>query len=395
MAEQSFEPCPSISMAYRYPEHWLFLLFDAPRFYIFNRTGTRGTILVLVLLTWAPLAVLTLIEGGAGRSGQSFFRDISIYTNFFFTIPLLVLSSAMLRRRFTRLVHHFEAANIIKPEALGSFRSFITSLVNVRHAIAAEVILLALTVSITALFIAYDFPPLSTGWRTTDKAAELQLSWAGWWFVLVSRSIYFYFLLHFLYGVILWWIFLGRMSRTDLQLQAVHPDRMGGLGFLGTSLVFLSLPALAISAGVAGAIADLAVSAGVSVFSYKYLILITVGLLALLFIFPLLFFIPQLVLLKQDEFLKYNELSSRELEPFEKKWVPDGHPGDDILSTADFQRVKGFTDLVDNIYDMHILIFTPRQATLFFVVTLMPFVLVLALEIPVRQMLNRLFAIFF
>ncbi len=33
--------------------------------------------------------------------------------------------------------------------------------------------------------------------------------------------------------VIIWYVFLWRVSRLPLQLEPLHPDRAGGIGFVG------------------------------------------------------------------------------------------------------------------------------------------------------------------
>ena len=51
---------------------------------------------------------------------------------------------------------------------------------------------------------------------------------------------------------LLWAWFLFRVSRLDLELTPTHPDRAGGLGFLGWGLASFSLVLMAVSAVLSG-----------------------------------------------------------------------------------------------------------------------------------------------
>ena len=74
------------------------------------------------------------------------------------------------------------------------------------------------------------------GVRDSDSSWERplgDLSPAGWWHTCISLPILYYFLLRWLRIFVIWSHFLFRVSRLDLELTPTHPDRAGGLGFLG------------------------------------------------------------------------------------------------------------------------------------------------------------------
>src|SRR5262252_10037298 len=56
-------------------------------------------IIALVLITWLPLAVLTLIEGNAmGGVDVPFFKHLAVHVRFLIALPLLIVAET--------LVHH-------------------------------------------------------------------------------------------------------------------------------------------------------------------------------------------------------------------------------------------------------------------------------------------------
>ena len=53
--------------------------------------------------------------------------------------------------------------------------------------------------------------------------------------LFVSLPIFQFILVRWYLRFFLWFWFLWRVSRLDLRLVPIHPDRTGGLGFLGRS----------------------------------------------------------------------------------------------------------------------------------------------------------------
>jgi hypothetical protein len=83
-----------------------------------------------------------------------------------------------------------------------------------------------------------------------------QLSLAGIWYGYVSLPIFQFLLVRWYYRLVIWALFLWRVSRIRLNLIAVHPDRLGGLGFLPYTVNALFVLAIAHGAMVAGQIAN-------------------------------------------------------------------------------------------------------------------------------------------
>ena len=194
----------------------------------------------------------------------------------------------------------------------------------------------------------YSFREMASSWRTLGSGGHHSLSLAGWWFVTVCEPVYLFVLLRFLYRIALWWMFLWKTSRLNLQLHSVHPDGAGGLGFLGLTLNAFRLPAFAISATFAGGIADLVLLNGVPASELKYeiagLILIVVGL----FVIPLcLFYQRELSKARDRDVLNYWVLLEAQLRKFERKWIASGSDRMATLTPADFSQVTGPSSILE------------------------------------------------
>jgi hypothetical protein len=71
---------------------------------------------------------------------------------------------------------------------------------------------------------------------TVGPSGTERLTVAGWWYAFVSLSLFRFVLARWYFRLIVWYIFLWRVSRLPLRLNPLHPDRAGGLGFLGNSV---------------------------------------------------------------------------------------------------------------------------------------------------------------
>jgi hypothetical protein len=78
------------------------------------------------------------------------------------------------------------------------------------------------------------------------------LSYAGWWFGLISVPVYRFLLLRWVWRMFLWASFLWRVSKLNLVLIPTHPDMAAGLGFLSEAQLRFGSIAFACGVVVAG-----------------------------------------------------------------------------------------------------------------------------------------------
>ncbi len=349
---------------------------------------------VCALVTWAPLAVLAALQGiavGASRS-ESFLFDAAMYARFWVALPMLLLTADACGPRLQRLVRYFREAELVQESDRESFRASVDSAMRSCDSGKTELLLLGLAFLDAAYLVAVIFPGLPVSWRTVGPEGQRSLSWAGWWLVVVSQPVYSFVVYRLLYRMLVWWKFLWRTSRLELRLNASHPDGAGGLSFLGMSLPWFGFPAFALTASLAGGLANLVLHGEFMVEMYKYTVVLFVGLIVTLFTGPLLFFYLQLKKTKVLGKLDYGWLSRRQLRRFEKKWIEE--PADErvegLLGSQDFSAVIDLSSTVQNVHSMRLLPFKYRELVPLIVATLAPFLPVLALEIPVKEILKTL-----
>ena len=107
----------------------------------------------------------------------------------------------------------------------------VARLVRVANSIVPEMVIVLLMVVHT--MTSYRGLVDTTPWLARMVGAEVQLTAAGFYAVIVSVSIFQLLLGVALWKWLLWTYFMFRLSRRKLKLIATHPDEHGGLGFLG------------------------------------------------------------------------------------------------------------------------------------------------------------------
>ncbi len=348
----------------------------------------RRRLILAVLVTWVPLAILSAIEGQAiGPSmRESMLLDVAMYARYLVALPLLILSTPVCRRKIETIVRHFLDAGLVQGEGRGSFFASITATLRWRDSMVAAIAMVVFAIANIAAFGTVSVAQLPDSWRVTGMAGHRGLSMAGWWLVVVCEPLYRIVMLQLLYRLGLWWRFLWRVSRLELHLNAGHPDGAGGLGFLSMVLPAFRLPVFAIAASVAGGLANMVLWMGVSFVNYQYAIGAFAAALVALTAGPLVFFNGQLHRAKERDVLASGALAGRQLRAFEEKWLAAG-PGaaGEILQTPDFSAICDLNSTVTGIGKMNTLPFWPKQLIPLAVAALLPFVPVAAIEMPLKE----------
>ena len=77
----------------------------------------RRRIVVLTLLAWAPLLVLSVVEGHAwgGSITVPFLYDVEMHLRLLLALPLLVVAETVVHRRMRPVVRQFLDRGLIRP----------------------------------------------------------------------------------------------------------------------------------------------------------------------------------------------------------------------------------------------------------------------------------------
>jgi hypothetical protein len=206
----------------------------AERLGLATRKASRRSLKVALLLvvTWVPLLVLSLASGHVTGTHihVPFLHDPEVHARFLIVLPLLELGEVAVAMSLVTQVRHLREMGVVPERERGRFDEARADALALRSSAWAEVVMLLLSYTLAVGFrLVVGVGEGTSSWERTEAA----ITPAGWWLMLVSQPILYFFLLRWIWVFLVWARFLYRVSRLDLELTPTHPDRAGGLGFLG------------------------------------------------------------------------------------------------------------------------------------------------------------------
>lgn len=354
--------------------------------------GVVRRMVLVSLVAWLPLLFLSLAEGTALYGVKlPFLQDIEAYARFLVALPLLIVAELPVHRRIGVAIQQFRERSIVSGSTLDRFDDAIAGARRIRNSVVAELALLvAVFVASPTLWVRSAVLPIDT-WYATVTPGGFQLTGAGWWMVHVSVPIFQFILLRWWFRLAIWWMFLWRVSRMPLRLNALHPDRAGGIGFLGGSV--LAFAPLLFAQGVvsSGLIASRVLSGGASVMAYRGEIGVVAAVFVAMVAFPLVFFAPQLSQERRAGLRRYGELSMRYVMDFERKWMAGPRPDEPLIGSGDVQSLADLGNASAVVNEMRPVPIDVRAVVRLVLVTLAPFSPLVLTVIPFGELVQRVF----
>lgn len=365
---------------------------DAPRL-LLRRIASA------MLLAWLPLLALTLAQGNAWGDHMklTFIHDIEMHVRLLVALPLLILAELVVHQRMRPMVKHFLTSGLVTEATRTEFIAAVEAAMRLRNSVTAEVALLVFVYIVGVLFVWPSMVVLETGtWYGSAPGGALNLTLAGWWMALVSLPLFQFILLRWYFRLFIWARFLWRVSRLDLNIMPMHPDRSGGLGFLaGVSQGFAPV-LVAQGALLAGLMASRMFFAGAKLTDFKFEVAGLVAVMVFAVLGPLLVFVPKLAAARRTGLREYGALAHRHAIEFDRKWLRDGNPtGESMVGSSDVQTLADMSNSYDIVKDMKPVLFNMRTVSQLAVTTLIPAAPLLLTIMPLEQLLEALVRMLF
>jgi hypothetical protein len=352
----------------------------------------RRRIIAMVLLTWMPLLLLSVIEGHAwnGSLHLPFLFDVEQHLRFLIALPLLIFAELSVHERMRVCVGQFLVLGLIPDAARAQFDSAVTSAMRLRNSAAIELLLVALVYGVGVRYFWRNYVALDVGsWYDVTVDGRLQPSLAGWWLGSVSVPALQFLLLRWYVRIFIWTRFLWQLSKIELRLLPSHPDRCGGLGFL--NLVRFSFAPLLLAQGVAlaGMIANRIFFAQGRLPDFLPLIVAVIAVAELLVFGPLLVFAGKLAAVARAGANEYGALAQKCARDFDEKWLRGGAPADEpLLGSEDIESLADMGNSFDVIQQMRWVPLTFRDVLQVGVVVLLPVLPLTLTMISLRDLLR-------
>jgi hypothetical protein len=345
---------------------------------------------LLVVSTWLPLVVLAAQRGHAwsGHVAIPLLFDPVVHTRFLFVVPLLELAQIVVETSLRVQMRHFLDSGLIPERHCPEYKAVLANITRLRNAPAVEVGILVAAVLFSVLIRTVgNLQITGSSWQRVGTA----ITPAGWWYILVSLPILYFFLLCWLWLFVLWAWFLFRVSRLDLELTATHPDRAGGIGFLGWGMASFGLVVMAVSALLSGSLAREIVHGGSSLADVKYHVIIFVSIAMVILHAPLLVFTGRLARCRFRGLLDFGNLIWAHDHEFDEKWIRNpASKREELLGSRDVASLGAISRAFEHIDQMLLIPFDKKASLVLVVAAVLPMIPLLGTSIPLGDILKAL-----
>jgi len=352
-----------------------------------NQWNIGRRIFTAVLVGWVPLVVLTAMSG-SHSSLIALLKDYRVFARVFVAIPLLISGQQLIEERFHLIVRHFTNAGLIRPEDSPKFIAILATIKKLKDAWIPELTLVALGSIGGILFVGNDLM-FDAPWSVSALGNSISHSAAGWYFELVTQTIYTVLLGLALWKWFLYVFFFWRVSRLHLQLVACDPDESGGLGFLGYSPIAFIPVVIAGSTAVGSVLRYQALHSAFSQESLVMIVVLWIAVVLLIFVGPLAIFGAKLTHLMRVGYLQYGSLSHLHAEQFHEKWIHQRQANmQELLAAPEMIALTGVASSLDRVRAIN---YVPvDRITLIEVAAAaaVPMLPVLLTQIPMKELLR-------
>lgn len=392
---------PEANNIFAWPELDNFsLVLGGPLYQLFRKAHLEDRVedhllwrvVVISGIVWLPLLLLCLIDGTlTGGVPIPFIGDIETHVRFLVVIPLLILAELFVHLRIRGVVAQFIERKLIPEHALDRFHAALHAAIRLRNSVVAELLIIAIIFPLAYYLRGNVLALESATWYVRFEDDHATATLAGWWFWFVSSPIYQFLIFRWYFRLFIWARFLWQVSRIDLVLIPLHPDRNAGLGFLGGSAFALSPLLTAHGAAIAGFLANRIFYAGASLTDFKLEIVVLVVFLMLIVLGPLCVFAPKILAAKRQGLREYGQFTAEYMREFDRRWLRSVDRDEQaLLGAADIQSLADIGGAFDVIREIKAFPFGRDTFMRLIAAALIPFVPLLLTLMPLEALLDRL-----
>ncbi len=356
--------------------------------------------LAAAAVAWVPLLLLSAAQGLALGPGprESFLLDVPAHVRYLVAIPAFVAAEPWCLPRLALIARHFVRSGLVAGDDRARLDALVASARRRLDHRGMEVVLAVAVYAATVVTSGFLYPLGTPSWVAPGvEGTPAALSLAGWWRTLVSHPLFLLLLAAWLWRVAVWWRFLWGVSRLRLRLVPAHPDLAAGLRFVAGSLGAFAPVGLALGTVAAGTLAEGVLRGTRTLWALDHLGAVAAALVAVLcaFVGPLFAFAGPLRRARLHGTMEYGALAGALGRCFEDRWLRSGKPlRPEALQEPDFSAVTDLYSIAANVRQMSLAPVGLRDLAPLVVATVIPFVPVVLLTIPVDELLARLAKLF-
>jgi hypothetical protein len=380
LAEVEFSPVDN-----ELPLRWFRRLHLVPA----NGIGAGRRAVFFALLTWLPIAAWSFLSGRfvTAESGEPLLHHYGVHVRCLLAIPLFILAEASLDRASRHMLAQFRASGVVSAELRDRFDAAIAGVRRLRDASLPWVFMFGAVIAWTVV----DSPTVRDDAMSWAVGADGSLGFGGLWFSYVVRPIFLALLIGWLWRMLLvaWWFW--KVGKLGLALVPTHPDRTGGIAFVEKVPGAFAAVTFAVTAVIASRWAHEIEFHAATLQAFKLPGAMFVILWTLLALLPLLALAPALVAARARAIPAYAALVGEQGRLVYRRWIlREAVPDAPLLEAPEIGPVADANAMYDAVKRMRGVPIGKGAIMKVLLPIALPFIVVAALQIPLKDLLLKL-----
>ncbi|MGF6572434.1 hypothetical protein ABH945_004555 [Paraburkholderia sp. GAS333] len=353
--------------------------------------GTARRAIIFAAITWLPL-VIWAVATGRGNSidgADTLFGHFGIHVRCLVAIPLFIFAEDVAQKSVPPLLRYFVQSGLVPTEKIPLFRALIASVIKLRNGVLPWVLIIGAVIAWSSAGAVFrQFEDIS--WATAGGEGSAEMTFGGWWFVLVIRPIFTALLLAWLWRACLVCVLTFRLARFPLALVPTHPDRVGGLGFFERIMFVFSPVAFAVSAVTAASFAHEVVYHDVQVMAIKGALVASTVLVTIVFLLPMVPLALVLGSTRRKAMMDYGSLVGHHGRLVHRRWVQGEEIGSPaILDAAELGPVADVQTIYAAVQNMRSFPIGKRGIVAIAVPAVLPMLFVAGMQLPMQGLVLK------
>ncbi|MEM8630204.1 MAG: hypothetical protein AAGF74_03120 [Pseudomonadota bacterium] len=258
---------------------------------------------ILVALAWGVPLILSVFEEHAigPVEAEPYLLSLNAWARYFLAVGLFVLTEKKVADMLRSILGRFFDAPIVAESSRDEAVRAVTRALERRNSRGAEGVILVIA-ALATLFTSQIVlrGSVEPSWiLQPDSEGVLRFTVAGIWGIFISGTIFFFLLFRWLWRFIIWSRLLSDFSNLDLRLAVQHPDKSGGLGFIGLTPIAFAPLVFVVSLWIAPVTAQLLARGELTTTAFTVVMAAWLGFVHIALALPLLTFTEPLEELKK------------------------------------------------------------------------------------------------
>lgn len=355
---------------------------------------TVWTLLVVVLITWLPTAVLSAIDGSFyDGTIYSFLLDPNTQIRLLLALPIAVLCQPIIRSG-CGIVTDYATKNLVPADQQEERWLPVLERAKVMEYTRWVSVVIAIVVAAGAARGMFAAASIVDGnehlWYAYGTPEGAWFTWAGLWYYVVAIPVYQYIMARILWTYFVWIWVLWKLARTDLQITAVHGDRMGGLSVLASGQFGFVIYLISMTTSVAGLLTYEILDGQITFEAARMQMVIAVLIGLAIIMLPMFLFINDLTDERRRAIIDYATLSTQFGRRFHDRWVEGVEPNDELDEKVDSSFIADFNAVYEVATSLKPVPITLRYAITIFVMLALPYLLIMLTQFSPEQIVGRL-----